>query len=82
MNTYQLEVRAKCPVYPDLIDVYAVTVRSPAMIPVERILEVFKPYETKQVFQETLTQEAASALGATVQVVGMHTGVKVTCIAP
>jgi len=81
-NTYELEVRAVCPIHKELIDVYATTIRTSATLPVERILEIFQPYETQQIFQEALTQEVAVKLGAHVQTVGMHSGVKVTCQAP
>lgn len=82
VNAYELEVRAVCPVHAQLIDVYAVTIRSSATIPVERIVEWFKQYEGKQIFQESLTQESAVGLGAHIETVGTHSGVKVTCVAP
>ncbi len=81
-NIYQLEVRAVCPIHENLTDVYAVTVRSAATIQVEKILEWFKQYESKQIFQEALTQESAVGLGAHVETVGIHAGVTVTSIAP
>lgn len=81
-NTYEFEVRAMCPVHEHLIDCYQVTVRTAALIKVETILEVFKRYEGQRVWQETMTAEAAVALGAQVETVGMHGGVKVRSIAP
>lgn len=81
-NIYKFEVRAKCPIYADLIDVYAVEVRAAATIPVERILEVFKQYETRQIFQEEMTKEAALTLGCSVSTKGVHSGVEVISYAP
>lgn len=82
INVYELKVRAVCPIHAELIDVYDVTIRTPALIEVEKILEWFKRYENRQIFQEVLTQESAVGLGVSVEVVGMHAGVKVTCAAP
>lgn len=82
-NTYELEVRAQCPVNPADTDLYAVKIESETMIEVERILAFFKQHAGKtQVFQESLTQAAAVAIGARVTTVGVHSGVTVTCIAP
>ncbi len=81
-NIYQFECRAVCPVHAELIDVYQVEVRSCSTIPVERILEHFKQYETRQIFQEDMTKEAAVALGCAVSTVGVHSGVTVRSYAP
>lgn len=81
-NTYELEVRAVCPIHVGLIDFYQVTVRSESLIQVEKILEFFTTFQDKQIYQEDLTSRAAVALGAQVQTVGIHSGVKVTCVAP
>jgi hypothetical protein len=77
-----LEVRAICPIHSELIDIYHVTIRSNTTIKVETIIEWFKKYESKQIFQESLTQETAVGLGVSVEIVGIHAGVKVTCVAP
>lgn len=82
MNVYQLEVRARCPIHAELTDMYSVTIRTNALITVEVILDFFRQYKQKQIFQELLTQEAAVGLGAHVETVGIHAGVKVTCTAP
>lgn len=81
-NTYELEVRAVCPIHVGLTDFYQVTVRSEALIQVEKILEFFTTFRETQIYQEDLTAKAAVALGAQVQTVGLHSGVKVTCVAP
>lgn len=81
-NTYELEVRAMCPIHAHLTDVYQVTIRSDSLIEVEKILSVFGQYSTRQIFQEKLTDEVAVILGASVETVGTHAGVKVRCVAP
>lgn len=81
--TYDIEVRAQCPVNPADTDLYAFTIRSEALIEVEKIVGFFKDNAGAQkVFQEALTQSCAVALGAHVTSVGYHSGVKVTCDAP
>lgn len=82
MNTYELEVRAMCPIHAELIDVYAVRISTDATIKVETILEWFDRYLQRQIFQEDLTRESAVGLGAHVETVGIHAGVRVTCVAP
>lgn len=81
-NTYQLEVRAICPIHHDLVDVYQVTVRSESLIKVETIKTHFEKYASQQIFQELMTAESAVALGAEVETVGVHAGVVVRSIAP
>jgi hypothetical protein len=82
-NTYEIPVRAQCPVNPSDIDLYAFTIYSEALIEVEKIVGFFSANAGQQkVFQETLTLAAAVALGARVTSVGWHSGVKVTCEAP
>lgn len=82
-NTYEIEVRAQCPVNQGDTDLYAFTIESEAMIEVEKIVAFFKDRaEERNVFQETLTQWCAVNLGAKVTSIGYHSGVKVTCAAP
>ena len=82
-NTYEIEVRAQCPVNPADTDLYAFTIESEALIEVERIVEFFdKNAKAQKVFQERLTQAAAVTLGAKVTSVGYHSGVKCTSVAP
>lgn len=82
MNTYRLQVRAMCPMHAELIDVYDVTLRTSATLPVETILNFIKRFETKQIFQEALTLEIAVGLGVHVETIGIHSGVEVRCTAP
>lgn len=82
MNTYELEVRAVCPVVDGERDLYHVTIRSQSIIEVERINAFFKEYAERKIFQEELTAKAATHLGAHVQLIGVHSGVRVTSVAP
>lgn len=81
--TYEIEVRAQCPVNPADVDLYAVQIESESLIEVEKILAFFAAHAgDRHVFQEALTQLAAVSIGAKVTTVGYHSGVKVTCVAP
>jgi hypothetical protein len=80
---YEIEVRAQCPVELNLTDIYTITIESRQLIEVEKIVEFFQLWAgKKEVFQEVLTKQCASTLGARVSSVGWHSGVKVTCHAP
>jgi hypothetical protein len=82
-NTYEIEVRAQCPVNPSDTDLYAFTIESASIIEVERVVKFFAQNAgRKKIFQEALTQLCAVTLGARVISVGVHSGVKVTCVAP
>lgn len=81
--TYEVQVRAQCPVNPSDTDLYAVTIESESLIEVEKIAAFFAEHGGKKnVFQEALTQLAAVTIGAKVTSVGFHSGIKVTCVAP
>lgn len=82
LNVYELEIRAVCPVVDGEIDVYQARIESATTIEVERILAFFAKYAKEKIFQEDLTLKAATSIGAKVQTVGFHSGVKVTCTAP
>ena len=82
-TTYEIEVRAQCPVNPTDTDLYQFTIQSDTIIEVERIVEFFKRNAgSAEVFQEELTRQCAVTLGARCKSVGWHSGIKVTCIAP
>lgn len=82
-NTYEIEVRAQCPVNPTDTDLYQVTIESELIIQVEEIIAFFNEHADKrEVYQEQLTRLAAVTIGAKVTSVGYHSGVKVTCVAP
>lgn len=81
-NTYEVEVRAQCPVNPSDTDLYAFTIESASIVEVEKIVAFFGEHAREKIFQESLTQKCAVTLGAKVTSVGYHSGVKVTCVAP
>lgn len=82
-NTYEIEVRAQCPVNATDTDRYEFTITSESMIQVESIIDFFTTNAGHaEIFQEELTRRAAVTLGAQVRSVGWHSGVKVTCEAP
>lgn len=81
-NTYCLQVRTACPVTDGETDLYAVTIQSESMIQVEAILAFFAKYTDQKIFQEDLTRRAATALGARVETVGIHSSVTVRSSAP
>lgn len=82
-NTYEIQVRAQCPVNPTDTDLYQFTIESESIIEVEKITAfVQENAGKKEIFQETLTNQCAVTLGARVTSVGWHSGVKVTCSAP
>lgn len=82
VNTYKLSVKARCP-KDHGIDVYQVTLESPSIIFCEDILEWFKAHAIeREVYQEVLTQKAATALGCRCTTVGHHSGIEVTCVSP
>ena len=81
--TYEIEVRAQCPVNPSDTDLYQFTIESESLIEVEKIAKFFAEHAKEQkVFQEALTNQCAVTLGAVVTSVGWHSGIKVTCTAP
>jgi hypothetical protein len=83
LNTYEIEVRAQCPVNPQDTDLYHFVIESETIIQVEKINAFFAEHAgKKEVFQEALTQNCAVTLGAHVTSIGYHSGVKVTCKAP
>ena len=82
-NTYEIEVRAQCPVNPADTDVYSFTITSGSLIEVENIAAFFAANAgQKEIFQEALTQKCAVTLGAKVRSEGWHSGIKVICEAP
>jgi hypothetical protein len=81
--SYEIQVRAQCPVNPSDTDLYAFTIESESLIEVEKITAFFAEHAgAKEQFQEVLTQMCAVTLGAVVTSVGMHSGIKVMCVAP
>lgn len=71
-----------CPIHAELTDVYQLTIRTAITIPVEDILKFVAQFQTKQIFQEDMTQEIAVGLGVHAETVGVHSGVTVRSVAP
>jgi len=83
LNTYEVDIRAQCPVNDEDTDLYHFVIESREMIQVERINGFFHEHAgKKRVFQEELTRLCAVMFGARVTSTGWHSGVRVTCVAP
>lgn len=78
MNRYEFTHRAGCP-NGGLMDCYEVTIESGMPIQVEEILRVVKA-ASNPIFQESLADYLRNNLGAKVQIIGWHHGIKITCI--
>lgn len=82
-NSYEVEVKAQCPVNPGDTDLYVFVLESESIIPVEKINEFFKTEASKKnVYQEDLTRLCSTTLGVKVKSIGWHSGVKVVSEAP
>ncbi len=79
MNEYTFELRARCPVKPEIVDVYTATLRTDkAMILVEDILKAAKEVEGNAIYQEELTLVFATKFECECRLVGYHSGVRIT----
>lgn len=76
--TYSLTIEAKCPIDNEP-DAYECEITSTRTIPVEEILDAVK--ELPKAFQEDVTVALARKLGATVQTIGWHSGIKTEVVA-
>lgn len=78
---YETFVRAACPV-DSRADLYEATFESDRTIPVEVILKAIEECEPRKAFQEDIAADLARTLKCKVTLVGHHSGVKTTVIAP
>jgi hypothetical protein len=78
MNIYETTHRAACP-NGKLIDTYEIKITSHDTLIVEDLMEILAS-APKQIFQEDLADHLRAKLGAKVEVVGWHYGIKITCI--
>lgn len=78
MNTYETTHRAACP-NGKLIDTYEIKITSHDTLIVEDLMEILSS-APKQIFQEDLADHLRSKIGARVEVVGWHYGIKITCV--
>lgn len=72
---HTLQITALCPV-DESVDIYTCTVRSDRIIPVEDILAAVRPLQTEKIFQEQLTLRLHKQLRASVETLGLHSGVQ------
>lgn len=77
MNTYEITHRASCP-NGKLVDTYQIKISSHNTIIVEDILDALQK-APDPVFQEDLADHLRAKLGAAIEIIGSHYGVKVTC---
>jgi hypothetical protein len=78
MNIYETTHRAACP-NGKLIDTYKIKITNNDTLIVENLIEILAS-APKQIFQEDLADHLRAKLGAKVEVVGWHYGIKITCI--
>lgn len=74
---YETDITCKCPVNGGS-DHYVMTVRSSRMIVTSHIRGAVDRLTAEPTFQEDLAQKLAAELGATVELVGWHEGIRVT----
>jgi hypothetical protein len=77
---YVLPLVCRCPVDSTVVDSYTVTVTAAGMIRVEDLVAELDKYRDRVIFQEDVTRALANALGARVETVGSHSGVKTRCV--
>jgi hypothetical protein len=78
MNTYETTHRAACP-NGKLIDTYEIKITSHNTLIVEDLIEMLAN-SPKQIYQEDLADYLRAKIGAKVEVVGWHYGIKITCV--
>jgi hypothetical protein len=78
MNIYETTHRSACP-NGKLIDTYQIKITSHDTIIVEDLIEVLKNMP-KQIYQEDLADDLRTKLGAKVEVIGWHYGIKITSV--
>jgi len=78
MNIYETMHRASCP-NGNLTDTYQIKITSHDCIMVENIKDLLFKCEGK-IYQESLADYLRAQLGAKIEIIGWHHGVKVTCV--
>lgn len=78
MNIYETTHRAACP-NGKLIDTYEIKITSHDTLIVEDLMEILSQ-TPKQIYQEDLADHLRAKIGAKVEIVGWHYGIKITCI--
>ena len=77
MNTYETTHRATCP-NGKLIDTYDIKITSHNTLIVEDLMEILTN-SPKEIYQEDLADHLRAKIGAKVEVIGWHYGIKITC---
>ena len=78
MNTYELQHTATCP-NGNLVDLYEIKIESPKPIQVEALIQALED-SPKSIYQEDLTDWLRSRIPARITTVGIHHGVRITCV--
>jgi len=78
MNIYETTHRAACP-NGKLIDTYEIKITSHDTLIVEELMDILAKCP-KQIYQEDLADHLRAQIGAKVEIVGWHYGIKITCI--
>jgi hypothetical protein len=78
MNIYETTHRAACP-NGKLIDTYEIKITSHNTLIVEDFMEILSN-SPKQIYQEDLADYLRAKIGAKVEVIGWHYGIKITCV--
>lgn len=78
MNIYETIHRAVCP-NGKLVDTYKIKITSHNTLVVEELMEILAK-SPKQIYQEDLADYLRAKIGAKIEVVGWHYGIKIICI--
>jgi hypothetical protein len=78
MNIYETTHRAVCP-NGKLIDTYQIKITSHDTLIVEDLMGILTN-SPKEIYQEDLADHLRAKLGAKVEIIGWHYGIKITCV--
>lgn len=80
LNVYKFYAVARCPIQEQL-DIYAATIETSEVITCEKIAKAVLLHSATTVYQEELASLLAADIGATVSLVGTHSGVEIVSTA-
>lgn len=78
MNIYETTHRASCP-NGKLIDAYEIKITSHDTLIVEELMTILQS-APKEIYQEDLADYLRAKVGAKVEIIGWHYGIKITCV--
>lgn len=78
MNIYEIMHRASCP-NGKLIDTYEIKITSHDTLIAEDLMGILQS-APKEIFQEDLADYLRAKIGAKVEIIGWHYGIKITCV--